>query len=171
MVTPRLGMPLLLQLGLEFEMQTHTGARPVCATGEREPATIFKGEPSCRWLSFWLHHPKPCSPAVHAAQSMATVNLERWKTHLHTPSADFVTNCSCQLVSGGRSRDFTDPLRGYEKQPATVKGFFSWIGRSLHPFLPPGIRHTALPKSGIMARNRVVAVKTAHAWRALSRCD
>lgn len=70
--------------------------------------------------------------------------------------------------AGGRSRDFTDPLRSYEQQRTTLKGLARWVWGSLTPVLPPGMRHRSLPVSGILARNRVIAVKTAQAWAALS---
>ncbi|GAB4817869.1 hypothetical protein N2152v2_004915 [Parachlorella kessleri] len=73
------------------------------------------------------------------------------------------------FLHGARSRDFTDPLRPYEQQRRTAKGTLQWIWRSLSPFVPPGVRHTALPVNGILARNRVLALKTAAAWAALSR--
>lgn len=75
------------------------------------------------------------------------------------------------VLQGGRSRDFTDPLRSYEQQRHSVRSVLTWIWRSLSPFLPPGSRHNALPANGILARNRVVAMKAATAWAALSRED
>lgn len=67
-------------------------------------------------------------------------------------------------TTGGRSRDFTDPLRKYE-QPHhfSVKHFLRWIHHSISPFMPRGIRHTNQPISGILGRNRIVAYKSAQA--------
>lgn len=52
--------------------------------------------------------------------------------------------------AGGRSRDFTDPLRSYESQRHTLPGILRWLRRSFHPFPPPGLRHNQLPITGIM---------------------
>ena len=54
------------------------------------------------------------------------------------------------VLAGGRSRDFTDPLRQYERQGPTAAGTWAWLKRSLNPFPPPGLRHTSLPITGIM---------------------
>lgn len=53
-----------------------------------------------------------------------------------------------------RSRDFTETLRPYEEQKSTVKGFMAWLKRSFNPFPPAGLRHTALPITGIMVGGR-----------------
>jgi hypothetical protein len=54
------------------------------------------------------------------------------------------------LTGKCRSRDFTDPLRPYEVHRVTLKGFMAWLKRSFSPFPPPGLRHNALPTTGIM---------------------
>jgi hypothetical protein len=68
-------------------------------------------------------------------------------------------------ILGGRSRDFTDPLRKYEQPPhiLSIKYFLKWIRHSISPFMPRGIRHTNQPISGILGRNRIAAYKTAQA--------
>jgi len=68
-------------------------------------------------------------------------------------------------ILGGRSRDFTDPLRKYEQPPQifSIKYFIKWIRHSISPFMPRGIRHNNQPISGILGRNRIVAYKTAQA--------
>ncbi|KAL4430842.1 hypothetical protein ABPG75_006098 [Micractinium tetrahymenae] len=73
------------------------------------------------------------------------------------------------VLQGGRSRDFTDPLRGYESQRHTLPGILRWLRRSFHPFPPPGLRHNQLPVTGIMARNRLIALKTATATAAIEQ--
>lgn len=66
-----------------------------------------------------------------------------------------------ELLAGARSRDFTGPLKRYERTAWTPQSFFRWMLRSLTPFMPPGSRHNDLPVHGIMARNRIVALKDA----------
>lgn len=56
--------------------------------------------------------------------------------------------------AGGRSRDFTNPLRGFESQGPTLRGILRWLRRSFHPFPPPGLRHNQLPITGIMVQCR-----------------
>ncbi|WIA37533.1 hypothetical protein OEZ86_014440 [Tetradesmus obliquus] len=65
-------------------------------------------------------------------------------------------------LAGGRSRDFTDDLRPYE-QPAKPSwaGVKRWLKKAVSPFPPHGIRHTALPTTGVMARTRAMAIADA----------
>lgn len=64
------------------------------------------------------------------------------------------------VLAGARSRDFTDPLRRYERQRGPdALGALRWLWRSLHPLMPPGVRHNDLPVHGVLARNRIVALK------------
>jgi hypothetical protein len=74
------------------------------------------------------------------------------------------------IPPGRRSRDFTDPLRSYERPAPTspLKTLLHWLAHSLHPFMPPGTRHNALPITGILARNRVLALKEAEIRLALA---
>ena len=46
-------------------------------------------------------------------------------------------------LQGARSRDFTDPPRGYE-HTARFSGarVARWFKKALNPFQPPGMRHT-----------------------------
>ena len=55
--------------------------------------------------------------------------------------------------TGARSRDFTLEL-DEEEQPKR-REFFQWIWNSMSPFPPPGLRHNALPSTGVMASNRL----------------
>jgi hypothetical protein len=59
------------------------------------------------------------------------------------------------LRAGARSRDFTDPLRNYEEQGHTFGGVLRWLWRSLNPLPPAGMRHNALPATGILVRNAI----------------
>ena len=75
------------------------------------------------------------------------------------------------VLLGVRSRDFTDDLRKYEgRKHWTAVGVLRWAVRSFHPFMPPGMRHNDLPVHGIMARNRMVALKDSQ-LRAAARTD
>lgn len=44
-----------------------------------------------------------------------------------------------------------------------------WFLSSLNPFPPRGMRHTALPTTGILARNRAIAMKVAHTRALIER--
>ncbi|PRW58379.1 hypothetical protein C2E21_2934 [Chlorella sorokiniana] len=74
-----------------------------------------------------------------------------------------------EVWEGHRSRDFTDGLRRYESQRHTLKGFLAWLRRAFHPFPPAGLRHNTLPIHGILARNRLIAVKAAQAGAAIRK--
>lgn len=60
------------------------------------------------------------------------------------------------VAQGAMSRDFTAPLQPDEQGngPST----WQWVLRSIKPFPIPGLRHNALPTSGVTARNRVNAL-------------
>ena len=66
--------------------------------------------------------------------------------------------------AGARSRDFTDALRNYEEQGHTVGGVLRWLWRSLNPLPPAGMRHNALPATGILVRCLAVRRKGACSW-------
>lgn len=51
-----------------------------------------------------------------------------------------------------RSSDFTDPLEAWEDPRPTLLSLLCWLPAQLAPFLPPGMRHTAEPHTGTMAR-------------------
>lgn len=61
-----------------------------------------------------------------------------------------------------RSSDFTDALEAWEDPRPTLLSVLHWLPAQLAPFLPPGMRHTAQPHSGAMARNRLIALGAAH---------
>lgn len=67
------------------------------------------------------------------------------------------------LGAGSRSKDFTDPLRRYEGPQGRwgICRMLHVLARNLHPLMPPGMRHNDLPVHGILARNRIVALKEA----------
>ncbi len=56
--------------------------------------------------------------------------------------------CRCSIgacegegwLTGGRSRDFTDALRPYERPARGLS--WAWFKKALSPFPPPGLRHT-----------------------------
>ncbi|PSC72441.1 Transcriptional Crp Fnr family [Micractinium conductrix] len=60
------------------------------------------------------------------------------------------------------SSDFSDPLQSYEDPSPTLRGVLAWLPTTLAPFLPPGMRHTAMPRAGALARNRLIALGAAH---------
>ena len=66
---------------------------------------------------------------------------------------------SPELLEGHRSCDFTDPLDAEEKSKFGFKQFFQWIWYSLAMHTPPGIRHKALPTSGLSGRRRILALQ------------
>ena len=79
------------------------------------------------------------------------------------------------ILFGMKSRDFTDPLRRYEQQQqkgvfvlngSAIKATLKWLYCSIHPLMPPGVRHNDLPVHGIMARNRIVALKQSQLLKA-----
>ncbi|KAF8068306.1 FAP3 [Scenedesmus sp. PABB004] len=73
-------------------------------------------------------------------------------------------------LMGGRSRDFTDPLRSYEvPERRSLARLCRWLRRAASPFQPRGMRHTALPLTGVMARTRAVISAEAKAQAARSR--
>jgi len=59
-------------------------------------------------------------------------------------------------LQGGRSRDFSDPLDEPRREGWYVRRFGTWLFNSLTPKMPAGIRHKALPISGLAARRRVL---------------
>jgi hypothetical protein len=77
------------------------------------------------------------------------------KGHVYTAKGQLEGN---GWRSGGRSLDFTEPLSAEERdsQRTTLAGLGSWLLRSLELKPPPGLRHTAAPASGALARNRVL---------------
>jgi hypothetical protein len=77
------------------------------------------------------------------------------------------------IFLGARSRDFTDSLRGYEHQKGwwSSRGLLKWLWRSIHPLMPPGVRHSGLPIHGIMARNRIVALKESQLRTTAAKLD
>jgi hypothetical protein len=92
----------------------------VCATGELEPEGILEG-----------------AQAGHAPRFLQGMALN--------------SSLALSLRPGKvRSRDFTDPLRPYEQQKRTVRGTIAWLKRSFNPIPPAGLRHTALPITGIL---------------------
>ncbi|WIA10800.1 hypothetical protein OEZ85_010968 [Tetradesmus obliquus] len=88
-----------------------------------------------------------------------------------------MTLCRCSTgeleheswLQGVRSRDFTDPVRDYESPHISWQRCKRWLARALSPFPPAGMRHTALPLTGVMARTRAMAVAEAKAQAARSR--
>lgn len=63
---------------------------------------------------------------------------------------------------GAPSRDFTMPLLADEAPPRrTFMSTLRWMIRSIKPFPIPGLRHNAMPTSGVTARNRVHALRRA----------
>ena len=53
------------------------------------------------------------------------------------------------------------PVRTPRPTKTQLQEWLRWIGRSLNPFPPPGLRHRAMPLSEAMARARVMV---ATAW-------
>ncbi len=51
----------------------------------------------------------------------------------------------------------TRPLGASEIERLTFLGLLRWIWASLSPFPPIGLRHTALPRSGMRAAARTLA--------------
>jgi hypothetical protein len=108
-----------------------------------------------------------CSPALsHAWRNLIATQLGitfAWReTQSLPPIAGSGEAESPAIFFGARSRDFTDPLRGYERQNTgwcNFQGMFKWLWRSISPLMPPGVRHNDLPVHGILARNRIVALK------------
>jgi len=64
-----------------------------------------------------------------------------------------------EYFTGVRSRDFTDPLEDWEVHKTSVKGFLKWIVSSLAPFVPQGVRHDAMPVSGLAAKRRTMMLQ------------
>jgi len=108
-----------------------------------------------------------CSPAVsHAWRNLIATQLGitlAWReVQSLPPIAGSGETESPAIFLGARSRDFTDPLRGYEQQSTgwcNFQGVCKWLWRSISPFMPAGIRHNDLPVHGILARNRIIALK------------
>lgn len=123
----------LCTLGLHFGSFNHPSQDLVCATGEHEREGVLAGgrTPGCRGMHGrrWGKNP-PSRPDANS-----------WLPWLLLPTA---------MHAGERSRDFTDPLRGYESQRVTLRGLWAWLKRSFHPLPPPGLRHNSLPITGIM---------------------
>ena len=60
------------------------------------------------------------------------------------------------ILLGAPSRDFTRPLDEDEIPPkVTVWSVIHWALSKINPWPLPGMRHSALPLSGVTARNRV----------------
>jgi len=65
------------------------------------------------------------------------------------------------ILSGGRSRDFTEPLKDHElPPPTTFKSILQWLWRSASPFPPPGLRHNAPHLWSDGASQRLVEMRT-----------
>eukprot|EP00049_Salpingoeca_infusionum_P007019 m.114503 g.114503 ORF g.114503 m.114503 type:complete len:401 (-) comp13541_c0_seq2:199-1401(-) len=62
-------------------------------------------------------------------------------------------------LQGQESADFWRPMKVAEelKLPWYTR-LLKWLKQSFGPFPPSGLRHNALPRAGILARNRVVAL-------------
>lgn len=90
-----------------------------------------------------------------------------WEYRTHSSTFNSPPRCSRgypeneAILSGARSCDFTDELDVHEMRPQSIKTFFVWLWNSLSPHIPPGLRHSALPVSGVAARRRLLALKTA----------
>lgn len=106
-----------------------------------------------------------CSPAVGQAwrNLLATqigLTLAWREVPNRPPGSSLGEPESNAILFGMRSRDFTDPLRGYEgRKQWTRTGLLKSAIRSFHLLMPPGIRHTNIPVHGVMARNRMIALK------------
>ena len=114
---------------------THPDQLLVCATGEPEDEAVLKGG----WQGGGRAFASAC-PACRPASLPATA-------HLPAPPSPSPPSLHS---TGGRSLDFTRPLRPYEEQRHTLRGVWALLKRSLHPFPPPGLRHSGLPIHGIM---------------------
>lgn len=106
-----------------------------------------------------------CSPSLsHAWRNLVATQVGLTLASLQAPNLPPTAGTgdpeSAAIMFGARSRDFTDPLRQYEcPQPWSLLGIFRWLGGQFHPIMPPGMRHNDLPVHGILARNRIVALK------------
>lgn len=106
-----------------------------------------------------------CSPAVGQSwrNLLATqigLTLAWREMPNRPPGSSLGESESTAILFGMRSRDFTDPLRGYEgRKQWTVLGLLKSAVRSFHLLMPPGIRHNNIPVHGVMARNRMIALK------------
>ncbi|KAG7671885.1 hypothetical protein NADE_000462 [Nannochloris sp. 'desiccata'] len=120
-----------------------------------------------------------CSPALsHAWRNLIATQLAitfAWREMQSLPPiAGTGESESPAIFLGARSRDFTDPLRRYEQQNTdwcNFHGIFKWLWRSIHPLMPPGVRHNDLPVHGILARNRILALKESQLRVAAVRSD
>lgn len=72
-------------------------------------------------------------------------------------------------LQGARSRDFCEPLEEPPHQGTPVWRAITrcctWVFNSLTPKMPPGIRHKALPISGLAARRRLLTYSLAEKRR------
>ena len=62
-----------------------------------------------------------------------------------------------------RSADFDLPLAQDELPQSRLQEALSLLRRALHPFPPPGLRHTGMGRSGVPARTRLLARREAAA--------
>ena len=60
-----------------------------------------------------------------------------------------------------RSADFDLPLAQDERPQPRVHAALSLVRRALHPWPPPGLRHTGMGQSGVPARTRLLARREA----------
>ena len=107
-----------------------------------------------------------CAPAVASFwRNMLLYTMANELNRIHPGISKLGSLDSCgepedeALSQGGMSRDFTAGLDDEEKgeQPSVM----SWVLKSIRPFPIPGLRHNALPTSGVTARNRVNALRKA----------
>lgn len=103
----------------------------------------------------------PASPHTHStppstsarrphafARTLLVLRAASAQAHQRPPPA-------APVVGAGtaRSSDFTDPLEPYEEDPRpSLGGLVAWLASTLAPLLPPGMRHTAMPRAGALAR-------------------
>ncbi|PRW45226.1 blood vessel epicardial substance isoform X1 [Chlorella sorokiniana] len=109
-----------------------------------------------------------CSPAMPAfwrSFALCQVGLE-WHASVnqYKPPVNGRGQPEVAGVRDGtaRSSDFTDPLEPWENPRPTLCSVLTWVPSQLAPFLPPGMRHTARPHAGAMARNRLMALGAAN---------
>mmetsp|Transcript_34790 Transcript_34790/g.77358 ORF Transcript_34790/g.77358 Transcript_34790/m.77358 type:complete len:473 (+) Transcript_34790:167-1585(+) len=146
---------------------------------------VWSEESNCllyRWHIKELNHmavhgwPALCSFWQNMVLQNVSTALERMDRHDKLMAGEAVPPFRCstgaheQLTyeEGGRSLDFTAPLENAERPSGFLGNLMRALWLTINPFPPPGMRHTAQPYAGVLARNRLLAMSSAGQAQALA---
>eukprot|EP00887_Chlorella_sp_A99_P000166 scaffold13.g166.t1 len=117
-------------------------------------AAFWRNFTICQAGLQWTFREHPGLPPLNARGTRDPPGVLDGK-RLAGPSS--LGSCCCRRSC--RSADFTEELEPHELPPRrTLLGTLRWLRSRFHPLLPPGVRHNALPITGALARNRLLAM-------------